>query len=109
MTACRLVTAGRLLSQALVAAAGIGAAYGSSLAGVPVTEVADPDVAVLLAQAHRAVHGVAAAAHVGDGKLVVPGPPPGAAVDVGHPANVVVVDDVDMVRTLAPLLAVWAE
>jgi Thiamine pyrophosphate enzyme, central domain len=95
------VTAGRLLARALVAG-GIGAAYGRPLDGVPVTEVADPAVAVLLAQAHRAVHGVAAIAHVGDGTLVLPGPRPDRT---GDPAEAVVVDDADGVRALAPLLA----
>jgi hypothetical protein len=95
------VTAGSLLARVL-AAGGIGAAYGHPLAGVSVTEVTDPAVAVLLAQAHRAVHGVAAAAHVGDGTLVVPGPRPG-----GHPnaAGTVVVDEAETLRGLAPLLA----
>jgi hypothetical protein len=95
------VTAGSLLARAL-ATGGVGAAYGRALDGVPVTEVIDPAVAVLLAQAHRAVHGVAAAAHVGDRTLVVPGPRPG-----GHPtaAGTVVVDDVETLRGLAPLLA----
>jgi hypothetical protein len=97
------MTAGRLLARAL-AAGGIGAVYGRPLDGVPVTDVADPAVAVLLAQAHRAVHGVAAVAHVGEGTLVVPGPRPGAAdrVDVAGP---VLVEDVETVGALAPLLA----
>jgi hypothetical protein len=67
-----------------------------------VTEVADPAVALLLAQAHRAVHGVAAVAHTGDGMLVVPGPRPDGA---GGPADTTVVDDLDTMRALAPLLA----
>jgi hypothetical protein len=95
------VTAGLLLARVL-AAAGIGAAYGLPLDGVAVTEVTDPDVAVLLAQAHRAVHGSAAAAHLGDGTLVLPGPRPG---DVTEPADTVVVEDVETLRALPPLLA----
>ncbi len=98
------MTAGLLLARAL-AAGGIGAAYGRPLDGVPVTVVADPAVAVLLAQAHRAVHGVAAAAHVGDGTLVVPGVRPGGAVEPADAVHTVVVDDVDAVRALAPLVA----
>jgi Thiamine pyrophosphate enzyme, central domain len=98
------VTAGRLLARVL-AAAGIGAAYGRPLAALPVTEVVDPAVAVLLAQANRAVHGVAAVAHVGDGTLVVPGPRPGDARDPVQPAAPLVVDDLDTLRSLAPLLA----
>jgi hypothetical protein len=94
------VTAGSVLARAL-AAGGIGAAYGRPLEGVPVTEVADPAVALLLAQAHRAVHGVAALAHLGDGTLMVPGPRPDGARD---PAYTVVVDDLDTVRALAPLV-----
>ncbi len=95
------VTAGLLLARVL-AAGGIGAAYGRPLDSVPVTEVADPAVAVLLARAHRAVHAVAAAAHVGDGTLVVPGLRPGGP---GHGADTVVVEDVETLRALAPLLA----
>ena len=98
------MTAGPLLARAL-AAGGIGAAYGRPLEGVPVTEVADPAVALLLAQAHRAVHGVAAAAHVGAGTLVVPGPRPDGPWDMAGTADAVVVDDVESVRALAPLVA----
>jgi thiamine pyrophosphate-dependent acetolactate synthase large subunit-like protein len=57
---------------------------------------------VLLARAHRAVHGTAAAAHVGDGTLVVPGPRPGG---VTEPADTVVVEDVETLRALPSLLA----
>jgi len=70
--------------------------------GVPVTEVSDPEVGVLLAQAHRAVHGVAAAAHVGEGTLVVPGPRPDGT---GDTADTLVVDEVASVRALAPRVA----
>jgi hypothetical protein len=94
------VTAGQLLRRAL-AAGGIGTVYGLPLDGVPVTAVSDSEVAVLLAQAHRAVHGVAAA-HVGDGTLVVPGPRPGGS---GDTAAAFVVDEVESVRALAPLVA----
>jgi hypothetical protein len=97
------VTAGLLLARVL-AAGGIGAAYGRPLDGVPVTELTDPAVAVLLAQAHRAVHGVAAAAHVGDGTLVVPGPRTGPA-EATDAADTVAVEDVETLRALAPLVA----
>jgi hypothetical protein len=95
------VTAGLLLARAL-AAGGVGTAYGPPLPGVPVTEVSDPEVAVLLAQAHRAVHRVAAAAHIGEGTLVVPGPRPDGG---GDTADTFVVDEVESVRALAPLVS----
>jgi hypothetical protein len=98
------MTAGLLCARVL-AAGGIGAVYGRPLDGVPLTEVTDPVVAVLLAQAHRAVHGVAAAAHVGDRTLVVPGLRPGADADGPGAAETVVVEDVETLRALAPLLA----
>lgn len=98
------MTTGWLLARVL-SAGGIGAAYGRPLDGVPVTEVADPAVALLLAQAHRAVHGAAALAHVGDGTLVVPPARPAGARDASGPAGTVVVEDVDALRALAPLLA----
>jgi len=98
------VTAGLLLARVL-AAGGIGTVYGLPLMGVPVSEVSDPEVAVLLAQAHRAVHGVAAAAHVGEGTLVLPGPTSGGAGGLSDPVDTVVVEDVETLRALAPLLA----
>jgi hypothetical protein len=98
------VTAGQLLARVL-AAGGIGAAYGRPLDGLPVTEVADPGVAVLLAQAHRAVHGVAAVAHVGEGTLVVPGRRPESPWDPADSAESVVIDDDDALGTLALLVA----
>jgi hypothetical protein len=98
------VTAGLVLARVL-AAGGIGAAYGRPIDGVHVTDVADPAVAVLLAQAHRAVHGVAAVAHVGDGALVVPGRRPDGGDDVAERADTVAVADVEALRALAPLLA----
>jgi thiamine pyrophosphate-dependent acetolactate synthase large subunit-like protein len=73
--------------------------------GVPVSEVSDPEVAVLLAQAHRAVHGVAAAAHVGERTLVMPGPRPHGAADGAGPGGTVVVEDAETLRALAPLLS----
>jgi hypothetical protein len=98
------MTAGSLLARVL-AAAGIGAAYGRPLDGVPVTEVTDPAVAVLLSHAHRAVHGVPAVAHVGEGTLVVPSPSPGGEDAPAQPIDTVVVEDGETLRALAPLLA----
>lgn len=65
-------TAGQLLARVL-SAAGIGAAYGRPLPGLPVRVVSDPGVALLLAHAHRAVHATPAVAHLGDGTVVVTG------------------------------------
>jgi hypothetical protein len=98
------VTVGRLLSRVL-AAGGIGAAYGRPLDEVPMTDVPDPVVAVLLARAHRAVHGVAAAAHVDDRTWVVPGLRPGGGGDLADPVDTVVVEDAETLRAVAPLLA----
>jgi Thiamine pyrophosphate enzyme, central domain len=102
------VTAGLLLARVL-AAGGVGAVYGLPLDGVPVTEVTDAAVAVLLAQAHRAVHGVAAAAHIGDGTWVMPGPCRGGDGDADDPVDTVVVEDVETLRALAPLVAQRAD
>ena len=95
------MTAGQLLRRVL-AAGGIGTVYGLPLDGVPVTVVSDLAVAVLLAQAHRAVHGVAAAAHLGEGTLVVPDPRADGTEDT---ADTLLVDEVESVRALAPRLA----
>ncbi len=94
-----------LLLRRVLAAGGIGATYGRPLDGLPVAEVADPVVAVLLAQAHRAVHGVPAAAHVDEGTLVVPGARPDGADGLADPVDTVVVQDVETLRVLAPLVA----
>ena len=64
------VTAGELLRR-LLAVAGVDAVYGAPLEGVPVTPVADPAVAELLAAAHRRVHRTPSAVHVGDRRLVI--------------------------------------
>ena len=71
---------------------------------MPVTGVTDPAVAVLLAQAHRAVHGVAAVSHVGGGPSWCPDRAR-AARTRPDPADAVVVEDVESLRALAPLLA----
>lgn len=97
------MTAGALFARVL-SAGGVGTVYGLPLMGVPVTRVEDPAVAVLLARAHRAVHGAAAAAYVGDGTLVLPGPRQGDG-DAADPIDTVVVEDVETLRTLAPLVA----
>jgi len=102
------MTAGQLLARVL-SAAGIGTAYGRPLPGVPVTEVRDPVVAVLLAQAHRAVLGVPAVAHLGEGALVVPGPSSSGGPDPGPGAETVAAEDVDALRALAPVVARGAD
>jgi hypothetical protein len=57
---------------------GIDAVYGRSWPGLRVVEVDDPVVATKLAAAHRRVNGVPAAAHTGDGRLLVASPEPSA-------------------------------
>ena len=102
-----------LLAQAL-ATAGVGAAYGRPYAGLPVTKVADPQVALLLCHAHRAVHGAPAVAHLGGGRLVVvsrrPALPRGAergdrSPELSLPAPVRVIDDAEELFTLGPAVA----
>ena len=97
-------TAADVLRRAL-SAAGIGALYGRALPGIEVTEVADPTVAVLLAQAHRSVSGMAAAAHVGDGNLVVPGSRLAGGPVPALPGAHLVVADATTLCTLAPVVA----
>ncbi len=77
-------TAGQLLARVL-SAAGIGAAYGRPFSGLPVRDVTDPAVALLLAHAHRAVHITPAVAHLGEGTVVVAGTSPEASADAGAP------------------------
>ncbi len=57
----------------VLSAGGVGSLYGRALPGFEVAAVADPLVAVLLAQAHCAIGGTRAVAHLGDGTFVVPG------------------------------------
>jgi hypothetical protein len=57
----------------VLSVAGISAVYGRPLGALPVIEVDDTQVAVLLSVAHRAVNGAPAIAHAGDGELVVVG------------------------------------
>ena len=57
----------------VLSAGGVGSLYGRALPGFEVAAVADPVVAVLLAQAHCAIGGTRAVAHLGDGTFVVPG------------------------------------
>lgn len=110
------VLVGRVLARAL-SLAGVQATYGRPLPGLAVTAVADPGTAALLATAHRAVHGVPAAAHLGDGRLVVAGEAPAGAD--GHrggagagtrwgPADGIVVDDGADLFALGPVLAAAA-
>ena len=113
----RAVVSGRaavqLLAQAL-ATAGVSAAYGRPYPGLPVTEVDDPQVALLLCHAHRAVHGAPAVAHLGGGRLVVasrrPALAPGArrgdrSPPLSLPAPVRVIDEAEELFTLGPAVA----
>jgi hypothetical protein len=100
-------TAGRALARVL-SLAGIGAAYGRPLPGLPVRVVSDPAVAWLLAQAHRAVHATPAVAHLGEGTVVVPAAsPPGASPGSSPPLPPVrlVVTDAATLAAVAPSLA----
>jgi hypothetical protein len=72
-----VTTAGELLVRWL-GVHGIDAVYGKPLPGPTVVEVDDPEVAAKLATAHRRVNGTAAAAHAGDGRLLVASPEPSA-------------------------------
>ena len=82
------------------------------------TEVADPQVALLLAHAHRAVHGVPAAAHLGDGQIVVVGDRPALATVAGStnpfsalslPTHRRVIGEADELFGLGPAVAEAAE
>jgi hypothetical protein len=84
---------------------GVGSLYGRPLPGFAVTEVADPAVAALLAQAHSAVGGTRAAAHIGDGKFVVPGRSPDAGPVLTPPRRRVEVTDPATLFALAPVVA----
>ncbi len=106
-------TATQVLRQVL-SIGGVSAAYGRPLPGLLVTEVSDPQTALLLAHAHRVVHGVATMAHLGDGHVIVVGPRPELVVhaDGGHrpgqlslPAERRVIGDIDEVFTLGPAVA----
>ena len=109
--------AAELLAQAL-ATAGVAAAYGRPYGGLPVTEVADPQVALLLCHAHRAVHGSPAVAHLGGGRLVVVSRRPALALgaqrgdrspELSLPAAVRVIDEAEELFTLGPAVAEAAE
>jgi Thiamine pyrophosphate enzyme, central domain len=100
-------TAGAALAR-ILSAAGVGAAYGRPLAGLPVRPVSDPRVALLLAHAHRAVHAAPAVAHLGNGTVAVagarsPDADPGASPRL--PDTRVVVDDDAGLAALAPAVA----
>ena len=78
------------------------------------TEVADPQVALLLAHAHRAVHGVPAAAHLGEGQIVVVGDRPAPATGgrehepvpaLSLPTQRRVIDEADELFGLGPAVA----
>jgi len=66
---------GAPLLQAALRAGGVDAVYGAAMAGLAVTPVASPDLAALLARAHRRVHGRAAAS-LGGRTMTLPGPDP---------------------------------
>ena len=66
------VPIGRLLARVL-AGAGVQGVYGQPLSGMAITWVGDPEVAHVMSVAHRAVHGIAAAAHLGGGVLQISG------------------------------------
>ncbi len=97
-------TAGALLRRVL-SAAGVGAAYGRPLAGVPVHPVQDPAVAVLLAHAHRTVHGRGAVAHLGGGAVIVPGASPEGGPAPALPAAELQVAEAGHLAGVAPVLA----
>jgi Thiamine pyrophosphate enzyme, central domain len=110
-------TAAQVLRQAL-SSAGVSAAYGRPLSGLVVTEVSDPEIALLLAHAHRAVHGVPAIAHLGDGRIVVVGPRPELAAhaegrseswQLSLPAPEEVIERADQLCSLAPAVAAAVE
>jgi hypothetical protein len=102
----------QVLAQTL-ATAGVSAAYGMAYPGLPVTEVDDPQVALLLCHAHRAVHGAPAVAHLGGGRLVVasrrpalaPGARRGDRSPLSLPASVRVIDEAEQLFTLGPAVA----
>ncbi len=109
--------AAQLLTQAL-ATAGVSAAYGRPYDGLPVTEVADPQVALLLCHAHRAVHGAPAVAHLGGGRLVVVSRRPALAAgaqrgdrspELSLPAPARVIDEAEELFTLGPAVAEASE
>ncbi len=77
-------TVGGLVARAL-AVAGVDAVYGAPLPGLPVTAVADPATAELVAAAHRRVHRVNAAVHRGGGVIAVGGG--GAERLIGTPGD----------------------
>ncbi len=105
--------ASEILQRAL-SAGGVSAAYGLPFPGFPVAEVTDPQVALLLCFAHRAVHGAPAIAHMGDGRIVLVGPRPVLAADNGEgdrtpqlslPRRRRVIREADELRALAPFVA----
>jgi hypothetical protein len=63
---------GHLLARVL-GQAGIHGIYGAPLPGMVVTSIEDIRVAEVLSSVHRAVHGSAAATHLGDGLLRISG------------------------------------
>src|SRR5580700_4861673 len=66
------VPIGQLLARVL-GRAGVHGVYGAPLPGMTVTSIDDLRVAEVLSSVHRAVHGAAAATHLGDGVLRISG------------------------------------
>jgi hypothetical protein len=84
----------------VLSVAGVSAVYGRPLGALPVIEVTDPGVALLLSATHRVVHGVAAIAHAGDGEFVVAGRDWQSTLPGGR----TVIDDPQALCELGPLL-----
>ena len=82
-----MITAGLVLDRAL-RAAGVDAVYGGPLAGVRTVGIRDPRVAALAVRAHQRVHGTLAAAHLGDGRLVIGAPGAMPELTLDDPADV---------------------
>jgi len=101
-----MITAGLVLDRAL-RAAGVDAVYGQSLAGVRTVPIRDPTVAVLAARAHQRVHGTLAAAHIGDGRLVIGavGGKDAAIGAPGGPRELMLDDPADAVEAVAAMAA----
>lgn len=74
------------LLHAALRSGGVDAIYGEAMEGLSVTPVASAELAVLLARAHRRVHGRSAAALTGR-SLTLPGPDPDR-ITVESPADV---------------------
>jgi thiamine pyrophosphate-dependent acetolactate synthase large subunit-like protein len=92
-----MIRAGQLLDRWL-RVQGIDTVYGRSLPGLRVVEVGDAVVATRLALAHRRVNGVQAAAHTGDGRLLLDPVHGGAATT---PTELTITDPGDLLEASA--------